>query len=996
MSRPRWLLAPLSASLALATSPALADNLVANPGFESGSNGWSGGSVVQSSPHSGANCLAVTDDSPTQGVAASSALIPIVQGQAYAFEAWFRAAAENQQLLVSIVQFDASSSWLSGKNQDFVVTAGTSWSRLHMLFQSFDPQTSKVQIVLRPAPWSEKGEKTGTAWFDDIVFEPTDPKGTVRGSWLVANGDNRLWLGSTDQNVFRDKPLDAAAPTVDSIQVHAARSEFEAFQIVVLPAKDDHLASVTVSQLDGPAGAVLPASNVTTREVAYVNITSPSDLAAAKGPAPDPLPLLQTPIPLSAASQQPLWLTIRIPDDATAGDYAGTVRLSFDQGQPIDVPLRVHVWGFSVPKEHHHRSSFQLSANFLNRYHNLEGDYAKQREAFRLYLKDFSEHRIDPADPFVYDGYDIRYPGWEWGDGHIVEDPDVGASNHVLEVHDTKADASVVGSSDARMMIAAGKSYRISWRAKTDGAHDYLVSIGQHDADGNWISGHNIDFVKNGDGTWQSESEVIPSSMLFTPTATRVSVRLYARAWSAAGEKTGRTWFDDIVFSEEGATDNLQPNGSLEQGVQEAVPETDFSRFDPAAEIAFGELGFTAFRLGVPGFASMSYLGGEEGELLGLKWGTPEYEALITKTLLSVTNHLHDKGWLEKAYFYQLDEPDEASYPLVIEAMSLLNKADPRFRRLLTEQYEPALDGQVDIWSPILDQWGYDWAKDRQSKGEEVWWYTCTYPRTPYVTYFIDHPAIERRVSMWLAARFGVQGTLYWGVNYWSNDGVFPPPGYQDPWEDPMSYNFDLGVQGTWGNGDGRLLYPPRAWKDGVARVEGPTPSARWEQLRDGLEDLEYFWLLDALADQLESKGLEPQWVAEARALIAFPQELATSLTQFTDDPGELAAWRLKMGEQIEKMSTTAGPIEDAGTDGMGADSAVGDSAGADSAAEDGSAGSAPGASPDAGETDGCGCRTAGSARGAAWGAAIAALAWLVARRRRQAGGGRAGRFLPG
>ena len=79
-----------------------------------------------------------------------------------------------------------------------------------------------------------------------------------------------------------------------------------------------------------------------------------------------------------------------------------------------------------------------------------------------------------------------------------------------------------------------------------------------------------------------------------------------------------------------------------------------------------------------------------------------------------------------------------------------------------------------------------------------------------------------------MAWKYGVQGSLYWATTYWGSKDAYPPPAIQNPWVDPMSYNQK---NGYWGNGDGRLLYPPEGWQDGKTRVEGPVPSIRWELL---------------------------------------------------------------------------------------------------------------------------------------------------------------------
>jgi hypothetical protein len=213
-----------------------------------------------------------------------------------------------------------------------------------------------------------------------------------------------------------------------------------------------------------------------------------------------------------------------------------------------------------------------------------------------------------------------------------------------------------------------------------------------------------------------------------------------------------------------------------------------------------------------------------------------------------------------------------------------------------------------------------------------------------------------------------VEGSLYWRVTYWTQGDLFPPPDHQDPWQDPMSYNFHGGTMGTWGNGDGRLLYPPRGWQDGVERVEGPTPSIRWELLREGIEDYEYFWLVRDAADRLEAQGGGDALVAQARSLLQVPAEIAASLTEFTDEPGLLAAHRRQLATALEALlqalaagAPDAGVVDGAPDDtgftpdsGAGADSAApADAALADSAAApDAASGDLGAPLPDAGASD--------------------------------------------
>jgi hypothetical protein len=71
------------------------------------------------------------------------------------------------------------------------------------------------------------------------------------------------------------------------------------------------------------------------------------------------------------------------------------------------------------------------------------------------------------------------------------------------------------------------------------------------------------------------------------------------------------------------------------------------------------------------------------------------------------------------------------------------------------------------------------------------------------------------RILHWLNYRFGLKGYLHWGFNHWTDD----------PFEDPGRHR-----------GDGWHVYPK---KDGLLC------SLRWEQMRNGIQDYEYFWMLE-------------------------------------------------------------------------------------------------------------------------------------------------------
>ena len=126
-------------------------------------------------------------------------------------------------------------------------------------------------------------------------------------------------------------------------------------------------------------------------------------------------------------------------------------------------------------------------------------------------------------------------------------------------------------------------------------------------------------------------------------------------------------------------------------------------------------------------------------------------------------------------------------------------------------------------------------------------------PKAPYATLFIDHPATELRVWLWQDVGEQGPGILVWQSNYWTSDVAYPDS-LQNPYEDPMGwvsgYSTPAGTRHPWGNGDGRFIYPPEAaagCNPPEPVLEGPVDIIRWEMLRDGVEDYEYFVILAKL-----------------------------------------------------------------------------------------------------------------------------------------------------
>ena len=227
-----------------------------------------------------------------------------------------------------------------------------------------------------------------------------------------------LWTATTMDKVLREAaPPEATAP---AIQIHAARNEYEPFQLIVR-SDADAMVSVSVSDFSGPG----PLPAVTLHRVDYVNIAAPSDPGAIlSGQMPDPLVPIAfgTPVAVSAASNQPLWFTAQVPADAVAGDYNATITVTI-AGLAHEVPVQLHVFNFAIPAQ------LGFDGNWNTSFEALGGGASLERVEL---LKDFFfAHRLVPSS--------VAWPAGTNYNGGILYDCAAGVFKEEVNDYDISA-----------------------------------------------------------------------------------------------------------------------------------------------------------------------------------------------------------------------------------------------------------------------------------------------------------------------------------------------------------------------------------------------------------------------------------------------------------------------------------------------------------------------------------------------------------------------------
>jgi hypothetical protein len=312
----------------------------------------------------------------------------------------------------------------------------------------------------------------------------------------------------------------------------------------------------------------------------------------------------------------------------------------------------------------------------------------------------------------------------------------------------------------------------------------------------------------------------------------------------------------------------------------------NFGPFDAVMSRYLDEFGFNAFNLF--GHKSPPF----PNPLGGYYAYSTNWFVRFSELMDRIGHHLRLRGWMDRAYCYWADEPQGPRFNEIITGMDALRAAAPDLQRLLTfnnspaEPYDTSLNGRVDIWTPMAHLAVTPRFTNRLALGEELWWYVAVAPTAPYPNYLIDHPVVAHRIRFWAQKVHGVTGDLYFAINMWMG---------RNPWE----------VTRTWdwspANGDGVLVYPPTRVPPSQPVIAAPLPTLRLEQVRDGLEDLEYFWLADQWLERATHEhGPESPIVNQLRWALSNALALVPYVSRVPLDAPAMLNARRALAEAIE------------------------------------------------------------------------------------------------
>jgi hypothetical protein len=242
------------------------------------------------------------------------------------------------------------------------------------------------------------------------------------------------------------------------------------------------------------------------------------------------------------------------------------------------------------------------------------------------------------------------------------------------------------------------------------------------------------------------------------------------------------------------------------------------------------------------------------------------------------------KGFLDKCYFYVLDEPvKESQFEVLREVRRMLDRVRPGLRLMVPYHCNPdfapeesTIDYLKDYIEPICPQsWRvdieeeYEKIKAYQASGKEVWWLVCCENESPFCNFLVDMDAIDHRMLFWQQKYYGIQGLLYWSATYWTQT--------ENPWIDMATWK----CYSDMTYGDGSVLYPgtPMGFDE-------PCASIRLKLIHKGINDYEYLCLLE------QKKGKD--YVREILSGVV------TNMSTFERFAHRLDAVRDRIAEELE------------------------------------------------------------------------------------------------
>lgn len=178
-----------------------------------------------------------------------------------------------------------------------------------------------------------------------------------------------------------------------ALSLSAARNEVEGAQFVVVPlhtTPDTLTYTLTATDLTGPGGATIAASNIKLQQVGYIPTINNGGVYS--GYYADALMPSGT-LTVKADCITPVYVRVKVPTGTAAGNYTGTI--SFQGGQTA-ATISLHVYHFTLPDVGHIKTSFWLSRAQIEKYFGMTESIPWATH--QTWLQAVCDARLSPID----------------------------------------------------------------------------------------------------------------------------------------------------------------------------------------------------------------------------------------------------------------------------------------------------------------------------------------------------------------------------------------------------------------------------------------------------------------------------------------------------------------------------------------------------------------------------------------------------------------------
>ncbi|MDR1141663.1 MAG: DUF4091 domain-containing protein [Planctomycetaceae bacterium] len=275
----------------------------------------------------------------------------------------------------------------------------------------------------------------------------------------------------------------------------------------------------------------------------------------------------------------------------------------------------------------------------------------------------------------------------------------------------------------------------------------------------------------------------------------------------------------------------------------------------------------------------------------------PEYKKCYQAYVREFWNHIKQKGWADKFVLYISDEPNYWTPNIIVQMKAvceMIHEVDPKIPIYSsTWHYVPEWSDSLNIWGighyGIVPVEKMNEIKQHVSKNSKIWFTTdgmlCL--DTPYC-------AIERLLPYY-CFKYGAEAYEFWGVAWLTyNPYQYGSHAYIHQTSTPGEYYWV-----RYPNGDGYMIYPGKP-----IGSEKIVTSIRFAQAREGVEDFEYFYMLERLIEKAKKSGKnvsKMETVLEsAKAMVDCPSPTGRFSSKILPNPNRIYEIRRQVADAIE------------------------------------------------------------------------------------------------